>query len=281
MSDDYVRTIDDLIARYQFEKGLNDIFVEGPFDREVLAVSAASPNARVAYEISTVDVPYDLLLRHGLTDGNKQRVIALMRELAVALPQCPCIGLVDRDLDHWFGDLETTGGLRWTTYCSMEMHFLNDQCIENILQVTSGIQMSRHPELIPSMKCVLLDLYALRLSARALALPVRWPELKRYLTRRGDQIVFDSANYTRNALISSGCGAYQDSVRTTSQSYVDRFTAEIRLNCHGHDFVTLLAWTIKKFNGIADYASEKAVERLFLLLARLSPTVQAEIWSPL
>ncbi len=281
MGSDNRRTIDDLIARYQFEKDLDDIYVEGLFDKEVLSVSASPGNSRVAYEISTVDIPLSLLEKHKLTEGNKQRVIALTRELANAVPDCSCIGLVDRDLDHWFGELESTKGLRWTTYCSMEMHFLNEECVDNILRVTAGIKVQNISTLLKSVVTVLAQLYAMRLATREMSLKIHWPAIKKHLSRNGDVIEFDSSEFSQNALISSGNGKHRASFQSCASEYIKRFSSDPRLHCHGHDYVQVLAWTVREFKGIPDYASEQSIERLFVLLARMSPSVRQEIWATL
>ena len=96
------RTISELRARYDLEPSLRDIFVEGKFDQDVLSNCLRGPEHRdrMIYDIDSVDIPSELLGVHELTDGKKQRVIALARELAPLPSKCLYRCLVDRDLDH-------------------------------------------------------------------------------------------------------------------------------------------------------------------------------------
>jgi hypothetical protein len=103
MTDDTRRQIVDLLARHELEPELDDVYVEGNFDKEILEriFSKRGIENRVVYEIDTIEVPPSLVASHKLSDGNKQRVIALARELSVIEGDCSYRCLVDRDLDHW------------------------------------------------------------------------------------------------------------------------------------------------------------------------------------
>ena len=242
-------------------------------------MSAGDTNKVVPYEIATVDIPAEILIKHGLTEGNKQRLVALARELADALKSPPARCLVDRDLDHWFGPLEVTKGLHWTPYCSMEMYFLNEECIDNVLRVTAGIQIQNTSSLLNSLVAVLAQLYAIRLTRREMDLNFPWPAPKKHLRRNGDMVEFDSSTFMNNALTASGNGRKLANFRNCVDTYIKRFSSDARQHCHGHDYVNLLAWTVREFKGIPDYASEKAIERLFVLMAKMSQSVRTEIWA--
>ena len=138
MSQDNRWSIQELVARYELEPELADLFVEGTFDKEVLTQSCASDRIRPTfYEIDAVDVPSSVLAKHGLSHGNKQRVIALSKELSCLAETARVICLVDKDLDHWFAPLTNTQRLRWTSFCSLECHFLTAETIRDIA-VTTG-----------------------------------------------------------------------------------------------------------------------------------------------
>lgn len=83
MSNDISKwTIDELLARYELEPHLSDVFVEGTFDKEVLTQAFSSTSERFTfYEINVVNVPKDTVERYGLSSGNKQRLMALAQEL--------------------------------------------------------------------------------------------------------------------------------------------------------------------------------------------------------
>lgn len=56
-------TIDDLIARYELEPQLHDVFVEGEFDKDVLTECFRNVGTThaVAYAVDTVEISDELL----------------------------------------------------------------------------------------------------------------------------------------------------------------------------------------------------------------------------
>jgi len=80
------RTIDELVTRYMLEPSLRDIYVEGDFDQDIAerCIRHTGQKDRIVYHIETVDISRELLEAEGLTNGNKQRLIALARLLAKA-----------------------------------------------------------------------------------------------------------------------------------------------------------------------------------------------------
>mgnify|MGYP001373265796 CR=1 FL=1 len=77
------RTINELLTRYDLEPELFDIYVEGYFDRDIIdACLYGKTDINIAiYVIDSIDVGIDVLDKYGLTSGNKQRLIALSKEL--------------------------------------------------------------------------------------------------------------------------------------------------------------------------------------------------------
>ena len=159
MTDSIQWTVPELIARYELEPQLADVFVEGTFDTEVLT---NSPNLIQAgytfYAIDVVDVPREILEKYSLSSGNKQRVIALARELAFLPESTKFLCLVDKDLDHWFGMLESTRRLRWTMFCSIELHFLTVEAIRAVLVSTGRIKVGSFEAFVESFMGVLQTL---------------------------------------------------------------------------------------------------------------------------
>ena len=99
------REIGELVQRYTLEPTLKDVFVEGVLDASVLHwyLRESGKSEVIVYEISTVNVPSAILAKHGLTSGEKQRVLALAKELLIYLVNCPVLCVVDADLDRVLG----------------------------------------------------------------------------------------------------------------------------------------------------------------------------------
>ena len=269
MTDLARRTIDELLVRYELEPELQDIFVEGQFDHDVLTsyFRSAKQIGRMVYEIDSVEVPAELLAKHGLTEGNKQRVIALSRELAKLPVECSYRCLVDKDLDHWFGQLESTARLVWTEFCAIELNFFSDEILRDVLISAARTKIALWEQYIESLTSTLCGLYALRLADRQLGWNMKWLSIDRCLSSTNSRVNFDFADYVdrllRNNRKSHSKKQFESAVDDWKNILVDDHRNFIR----GHDLVELLAWTVNKFRGIKEFSTPVAVQRLFVLLA--------------
>lgn len=273
------RTINDLLIRYELEPSLKDIFVEGLFDKEILGQYAKANNHDDVsfYEIDSVDVPSELLKKYHLTEGNKQRVIALANELSNLSKDAKVICLVDKDLDHFFEEVKDTVRLRWSMYCSIEGHYLSDHTISDIV-LTAGRAKIEDPQIfMRSLEGVLKKLYALRLSDRKLSLNLNWVSLKKYLKKKGNSIDFDNKSYIRALLNSNAKMKILNAFTAEYDEWILRVNCDIRDCSRGHDYTEMLAWSIEAFGGQKEFSTSVAVERLFVLLARSVKTLSEEI----
>src|SRR3954454_173941 len=100
------RNILDLISIYEFYPEITDIFVEGDWDQRLLRWILKEVNIPepVVYSIDSIDIPFEILVKYGLTEGRKQRVVALANELQDKVhdqAQVTCIA--GRDFDSLLG----------------------------------------------------------------------------------------------------------------------------------------------------------------------------------
>lgn len=271
-------SLDELRARYELEPELNDLYVEGTLDREILAQASKPAEKLIAiYEVDCVELPSDLLSRHGLTTGNKQRVIALSRELSSLPASVHVRCLADRDLDHWFAPLEENARLKWTAFCSIEGHYLASTLISDVLITTGRAKIKRLEQFVDSLYTVLKHLYALRLADRQLGLALSWPSFRKYLSSAPDVVSLDSAKYTTALLTSCGKAKHRKDFERAHVDWLGKLTCDVRLAARGHDLTELLAWALSEFSGDREFASSKAIERLFVLLARSVDTLRDEL----
>jgi hypothetical protein len=275
MADIDRRTVEELVARYELEPKLDDLFVEGVFDREIIA-SALGPNGtrRAIYEIETVEILPALLAAHDLTEGNKQRVIALARELAHIEGDCSYICFVEKDLDHWLGKLEDTKRLQWSKYCDIETCFLSADFINQLMVITCKAKITNFNDFFDSLKATLSDLYAIRLADRKLSFNLCWISFESCLSIRGGLISLSRDEYVKRLLMKNGKSkkieAFNDEIAQLITLIND---GDCRDHIRGHDFVTILAWSISKLRGIKELASEIAVRRLLVSHARSIPEI--------
>lgn len=266
MSDMTRRRIEEIYARYELEPTLCDIYVEGPFDEAVLSqvIRTSGLVAVVPYDIDTVDVPAELLKRHGLTSGRKQRVIALARELA-AIPNDPKFRcLVDRDLDHWMGPLESTPRLKWTKYCAMEVYFYNQELIRDLLIGAARSKITDYGEFFDSLSEILRELYSMRLADCELGLLLDWIAPERHVRAEGAYIEFDLEEYTRRLLLKNGKLSKQAEFEASRANWLELLSGDPRNYIRGHDYVDLLAWAVRGFSGQREFSSPAVIRGMFI-----------------
>lgn len=262
-------TVDELQTRYELEPELDDIYVEGFFDKEVIerVIYINEQPRRAIYTIDTVDVPPQLVESHKLTDGNKQRVITLARELAKINGERLYRCLVDRDLDHWFGPLERTKNLAWTDHTSIELYYLSEEFIRDIILVTARCKIVSWGDFYVSLIATLRSLYAMRLADRSMDLSMKWINYEKSLDVKGSEILFDQDAYIDKLLVANGSMSRRREYKKVLQEWCEKLTNDPRSHIRGHDLVPMLSWAVKSFKGQRDYASDTAIERIFVLLA--------------
>lgn len=260
--------IHELALRYELEPNLRDVFVEGVFDRELLSEWAARRGCdQIFYEIDSVDVPDEVLRRHGLTRGNKQEVMALARELSVIEKDCAYRCLVDRDLDQWLGKLEVIPRLCWTGSTAIETYFLTSDFVRRCVVLVARSKIEDWTEFFSSFVAVLRKMYAIRLADRDLMWCMNWLPFGKSLALSGGRLSFDSGGYVEKLLKANARWAGRDVFEGKVADWGGALVGEDGECVRGHDFVFLMAWAIGKSSGLKSYADEAALERLLVLCA--------------
>jgi len=266
--------ISDLLARYSLEPSLRDVFVEGRFDQDVLSscIRMRAKSDVVVYEIDCVDVSSELLRSFGLTNGNRQRVISLAKALADSLDSGPYRCIADKDLDHWLGTQISLRGLTWTEHCSIELYFLDEDLVKEILVHSAKSVFRNWSDFYASFISVLQDLYALRLATKQLNLSPEWISFDRCLGNSEGLITIDLRDYTNRLLMGVGKAARADEVLDCAAIWSDVARSSNPGNkVRGHDFVDLLAWSIKEYKGVRSMADPIILSRILVLLADRAP----------
>lgn len=260
--------ISELLARYQLEPAIRDIYVEGAFDQELLTAWATEGRVDcVFYEIDAVEILPELLARYGLTDGNKQRVIVLAKELGVLADPLGYRCIVDRDLDAWLGALEEVPRLRWTKYSSIETYFLERDIVKRFVVSVAKAKISRWDDLFSSFVDVLKQFYALRLSDRYLDWNLLWIDFGRSLSVINDVLIFDIEGYTTKLLNKNSRWRDREEFRAQYDRWRSKLDQHDGCCARGHDFIWLMAWLINKSKGLKNFSEVVALERLLVLAA--------------
>lgn len=273
MSDFPRRSIEELQARYSFEPELDDIYVEGIFDQEIFAecLKEAGRSDRVVYVIDTVEVGAELLAKHGFTSGNKQRVMALARELSSLVGDLKYRCVVDRDLDQWLNRIERTPRLSWLDFCSIELYFFG--ALERVVRIAGRAKIVNFDDFHYSFIEVLKKLYSFRLADAEMNLNIDWLEIDRFLVVRGDVISFDDAEYIKRLANKNRFSSLSGEFIASFKKWYLVLEGDPKTFIRGHDFVELVAWSIKAFKGVKEIASASAFERFMVLCAKDNPHI--------
>lgn len=265
-------TIAELLTRYELEPTLTDVFVEGQFDKEILmcAYDHVPRAKRTMYTADVIDISKETFEKHKLTKGNKQKLIVLCRELSEVNLHENVRFIVDRDTDHWFGELENGRGLRWTDFCDIEAYFFEEEFVRELIVNAGKAKIENWMVFYESFHNALKAAFSIRAAAREAGLYLNYLDFERFASNDNGRICFDLDTYIERTLHKSKLFEHDEKIRKSSREWLQRFKGDPRLCCRGHDFVVLTAWSIMKYNGVKSLSNE-AISRILVLLVPRDP----------
>jgi hypothetical protein len=155
--------------------------------------------------------------------------------------------------------------------------FFSEDILRRLLLTTCGVKITQFDDFLNSIVEVLSLLYAMRLSDRDLSLDLRWIPFESCLSRNDDGVSLDHRKYVDRLLQANSKYPSKEKFLQRTTDYRATFKGDYKMHVRGHDFVTLLAWSIKNFNGIKDFSKEAIIERLFIGMADKVPGIAFEI----
>lgn len=267
------RRIAELLALYELEPSVRDIFVEGHFDAAVYSEIVARSGrhwSKHIIAIDTVDVPATLVKSYGLTVGNKQEVqtlaLTLRKELGPNFDRVLCI--VDDDTDTFFDDnLEMPSFVISTDYSTIEMYLFSDELLSRFAKMfLQGANREKTMKAaIAQCKAQLPDALCARLALRELSLEIEWIDVGGQLEKDGFSIEKYLEKLANKGRLSK---AKKEGLKTA----VARWRVELeklptRQKIHGKDFVSFVWQRVKKecrLKGVSDAQVFPAVLALYL-----------------
>ena len=261
-------SIKELQTRYSLEPTLDDIFVEGIFDKEL--IDAALKNGdncwRPVYTIDSVDVCNDILTKHGLTSGNRQRNIALCRELD--LPRTTSVScLIDRDFDFWHNPLQHTHGLVLTEFCDMEVCFFNENTVKQLIVDAGRSKIEHWGIFFSSFKKILRTIFSFRLTLFIEEIKVKLVDITRCITIKNSCLSINFEDYANRCLNGYVLPDKLTEIIDSSDNWCKKLENEDhRSATRGHDFLELMCWVVKKTKGTSSFSKVDSMSRVLILL---------------
>lgn len=240
------RTIPEIVAKYRLNRGVRDVYVEGPFDRNILRwfFDASHVKGVAVLQIELIDVPSEILVKYQLSDGARSRVIALGRELASVfganLAQARFV--VDADCDRLLAKTVDSEHVFVTDYTCMEMYLVRDSLLAKYLHAVLGCDGVDIRELLQQYSDILGELFLIRAANEALSAALRWVSFERCCELRGDTLLFNRADFLSRLLNASSSTHLTAVLIAKIEELRALMDPDIRHHAQGHDFVSLLAF---------------------------------------
>lgn len=250
------RKIEELIARYEFEPELKDIYVEGPEDKFVLDGYFEEKGLAVAvFEIDSVDVPN----KANRENSNRSRVIDLANQLNDELDASVenLFFLIDSDFDFIKNENKSENPrLLRTDYANLEMYFFSDSILEKFnrrcLKKRKITPETLNGFLIPTLK----ELFKIRYVNENPDWRLEYLPFEKLLQYEKGDFSFDYEKYLERYLNKNGrlrvLQKYKDQIK---QYEIDE-RLDHRCFIHGHDFLATLLFVVNKLCGEKRYPSQ-------------------------
>ncbi len=247
------RNIDELIALYEFEPCIRDVYSEGHSDKTILRwfidASCSQGKSVGIYPIDEIDVPIEVLNKYGLTSGNRSEVIALCLELEAQLGQdfTRATGVIDKDTDGVFGQAYECSLLLKSDYSCIEMYLFSEKSFGKMLKLAfSNIKYSAE-EIVAQLAPVLRELFLTRAANQSLALAAKWIAFDGFISQKNGIIQFQSDNFRRHYLQNGGVWDKRTEFETEIETLRSKLPGDFRLVANGHDAICLLSHFLKSF----------------------------------
>lgn len=271
------RKISELKARFELEPTLDDVFVEGDRDKRLIDIAHTDRGrSRPVYPVSYIEIPFEILDSYGLTDGNRQRVIALCKVLSLPIGASACY-LIDRDLDWHLNRELVFPRLSYTIHSDIEGAFLSSEILKEIVVNAGRAKVGNWQDLFDSIEGVVKAVFCVRLALEELELRVSLPDITKSIYKSSDKIIFDINDFV-DKFASRGIGQdYIQKLKEMQTTWCETVSDKAaRMAGNGHDYLQIVSWVIKKFGG-----SSKIADSLDDILALLVPRVADDILMPL
>lgn len=244
---DFKRSVDEMIAIYDLEESVRDVYVEGTIDKSFFQWIIGSESISEVYSVNDISIPDELLEKYNLVAGsNRNKIVAVSTAIAEALPNNKnAIFIVDRDFSEYIQRDLGSHSLRYTDYNSIELYALNENVIRKLMALVYGRYSASLPNFYPDMKRILKQVYAIRLTSIELKWNMSWLEFNRYV-KVNQSIEFNQDKFIEAYLQKNSRWSKRDEFYSAFNKLHDNLNSDCRLSSRGHDFTELLMHILNK-----------------------------------
>lgn len=253
------RTIGELVARYDLEPSLRDLYVEGIQDKTIYDwyLRSTGHDDVAIFEIASIEVDQETLTFHGLGNGNRSRVVALALELdgrfPMVLSHVRCVA--DSDFDFILESRREGKHLLYTDYTSIDMYTYDRGLLDGFLGcylAESDIQ-----SLSDSMACILRELFVIWASNEALGWGMRRVPFTRCCTTVGPTVAFDRMEFVTRYLNAASKISERVEFESSCTELMSVRLDDARKGIRSGDYLELLGWYLHHRCGWPSYRREE------------------------
>lgn len=243
MNDLPKRKIEELVALYQLNPQLADIYVEGETDKNLIGwyFDAINKKDVGVNEITMIEIPVE-------SGGNKERVISLARELCNELTDrvYRVLCVVDKDIDEYTNSLRQYKYLMYTDFACMEGFFLTRQKFSKFCRLYFGNEHLLDGRRWAEFVEILQTVFFIRGAKAKIIDGSKWITFTRCCNMIDGTMRFDDRELCRRLLISNGELKRNEEFLQEVDALVQAINGDYRNRIHGHDMLELLSWYAKK-----------------------------------
>lgn len=265
-------TIEELALRYQLEPTMRDVFVEGQYDQTIISwfigQCCANKSVIAVTQIDEVNIPVELLKRHGLTTGNRSEVIALCLELQDRLgPSLPsATGIVDLDTSLILGNDPECAFLLKSDFSCIEMYLFSDNCLQKTLELVFPKVKLSAENVLKLLSPILLNLFLARAANQSLKFSTEWIPFDSFVIAKNGTIELRISDFFRHYLQHGGVWERRDEFEAEILKLRARIRGDFRFSSNGHDAICLLSHFLKTFYRKTDDKTRTIPELLIYLM---------------
>ena len=258
------RTIKEVCAIHEMEPTLKDLFVEGSTDESFIKwyIGNSGAGSVSVYPIDLIDVPDEIVLKHGLTAGsNRSRVLAVACELAEQRPQgLSVLCLADRDFEDYCPSVRDNAYILFTDCNSLDLYAFTLHTMRKFAAVALGGLPMPAETLMDMLIATLRQIYTLRLANELLGWGMRWISFTRYISFQQGALTFRKEELIRTYLQNNTRWADRGIFENKVQEAERLLDQDPRRTIRGHDFGDLFLWLIRKLRSDRKYGNRETLE---------------------
>ncbi|WP_326651087.1 DUF4435 domain-containing protein [Streptomyces anthocyanicus] len=261
------RRIEELVALYEFEPEIVDLFVEGRSDRVLFEhlLDDAGEHVRV-WEVDDIDIPAEMVASVGEFVGAKGRVVALAAELEQRLADdgtYSVLCIVDADFDHIIRpEVKASKFLAATDFSCLESYYWNPKTVRKYLGLSlHGSVPLKHDQFMSEVENVVSEVFLLRLATASLKLNFSWVDPASCCgdPRKKGGIRF--SDYFEKIINKNKAHERKGDLERRVEKYRELKAGDMRHLIHGHDLCKVISWLIRPYIRDRSITSEEVISR--------------------